>query len=180
MQKICLPNKKYNVIYADPPWKYANGGVPSGGVDAQYQTMKIDDIKSMDIRSISENDCILFLWATFPMLKQALDVIQSWGFKYKTLGFSWLKLNKDGSPFFGIGYYTRSNQQVCLIATRGKAHSLVKSKSLSSFVSTQRTRHSQKPQVFKDKIVQLVGDIPRIQLFARKRTNGWDCWGNQV
>jgi len=171
---------KYKIIYADPPWSYQNGGVPQGGVDKEYPTMKIEDIKKLPIGELADDTCVLMLWATFPQLPEALEVINAWGFKYKTLGFSWLKTNKDGSPFFGIGYYAKSNQEVCLLATKGKAHSLVKSNSVSSFVSTGRTKHSEKPQIFRDKIVELFGDEPRIELFARQKTEGWDVWGNEV
>lgn len=171
---------KYRIIYADPPWSYQNGGVPQGGVDKQYPTMQLSDIKALPIAEIADDPCVLMLWATFPQLQEALDVIKAWGFQYKTLGFSWLKTNKDGSPFFGIGYYAKSNQEVCLLATKGKAHSLVKSNSVSSFVSTERTKHSEKPQIVRDKIIELFGDIPRIELFARQKTEGWDVWGNEV
>jgi len=172
--------KKYQIIYCDPPWSYQNGGVPQGGVDAQYPTMKLEDIKKLPIDKISADTSALLLWATFPQLQEALDVIKAWGFTYKTLGFSWLKTNKDGSPVFGIGYYAKSNQEVCLLGVKGKAHSLVKSNSVSSFVSTGRTKHSEKPQIFRDKIVELFGDIPRIELFARQKTEGWDVYGNEV
>ena len=171
---------KYQIIYADPPWSYQNGGVPQGGVDTQYKTMSLAEIKALPIADISADTSVLLLWATFPQLQEALEVIKAWGFQYKTLGFSWLKTNKDGSPFFGIGYYAKSNQEVCLLGVKGKAHSLVKSNSVSSFVSTGRTKHSEKPQIFRDKIVELFGDIPRIELFAREKTAGWDVWGNEV
>lgn len=172
--------KKYQVIYADPPWSYQNGGVPQGGVDAQYKTMTLQDIKDLPVSDIAEDTSVLMLWATFPQLREALEVMEAWGFKYKTLGFSWLKTNKDGSPFFGIGYYARSNQEVCLLGVKGKAHSLVVSNKVSSFVSTYKTRHSEKPQIFRDKIVELFGDRPRVELFARQKTDGWDVWGNEV
>ena len=172
--------KKYQIIYADPPWSYQNGGVPQGGVDAQYKTMSLAEIKALPISEISADTSVLLLWATFPQIQEALEVIKAWGFQYKTLGFSWLKTNKDGSPFFGIGYYAKSNQEVCLLGVKGKAHSLVKSNSVSSFVSTGRTKHSEKPQIFRDKIVELFGDIPRIELFARQKTEDWDVWGNEV
>lgn len=172
--------KKYQIIYADPPWSYQNGGVPQGGVDAQYKTMSLAEIKSLPIADISDTPSVLLLWATFPQLQEALEVMRAWNFKYKTLGFSWLKTNKDGTPFFGIGYYAKSNQEVCLLGVKGKAHSLVKTNNISSFVSTGRTKHSEKPQIFRDKIVQLFGDIPRIELFARQKTEGWDVWGNEV
>ena len=172
--------KKYQIIYADPPWSYQNGGVPQGGVDAQYKTMSLSEIKALPIADISDTPSVLLLWATFPQLQEALEVMRAWGFQYKTLGFSWLKTNKDGSPFFGIGYYAKSNQEVCLLGVRGKAHSLVKSNSVSSFVSTGRTKHSEKPSIFREKILQLFGDLPRIELFARQKTEGWDVWGNEV
>jgi len=142
--------------------------------------MALKDIKKLPIYELADTNCVLLIWATFPQLQEALEVISAWGFKYKTLGFSWLKTNKDGSPFFGIDYYAKSNQEVCLLAVKGKGHSLVKSNSVSSFVSTSRTKHSEKPQIFRDKIIQLFGDIPRIELFARIKTEGWDVWGNEV
>lgn len=152
-----------------------------GGVDAQYPTMKLEDIKKLPVDKISEDVSVLFLWATFPQLQEALEVIKAWGFKYKTLGFSWIKTNKNGAPFFGIGYYAKSNCEVCLMATKGKAHSLVKSNSVSSVILHPKTKHSQKPQEVRDRIISLFGiDATRIELFARQKTEGWDVWGNEV
>ena len=174
-------SKKYNIIYADPPWSYQNGGVPQGGVNAQYKTMKLQDIKDLPIDEISEDISVLFMWATFPQLQEALEVIKAWGFTYKTLGFSWIKTNKNnGEPFFGIGYYAKSNCEVCLMATKGKAHSLVKSNKVSSVLIHKRTKHSKKPDIVAEKIVELFGDIPRIELFARDKKEGWDVFGNEV
>tara|TARA_Y100000310_G_scaffold144390_1_gene143663 strand:- start:29798 stop:30340 length:543 start_codon:yes stop_codon:yes gene_type:complete len=173
-------NKKYQIIYADPPWKYQNGGVPQAGVNAQYATMHIESIKALPIASIADNPSVLLLWATFPQMEEALSVIRAWGFTYKTLGFSWLKTNKDGSLFFGVGYYAKSNAEVCLLGTKGKAHSLVVSNSISSAVSTLKTSHSTKPDEVRNRIVRLFGDRPRIELFARRKVEGWDCWGNEV
>ncbi len=175
-----MTNKKYQIIYADPPWTYQNGGVPQGGVNAQYKTMTLAEIKALPVRDISDNPSVLLLWATFPQLAEALEVIKAWGFEYKTLGFSWLKTNKDGSPVFGVGYYAKSNQEVCLLGVKGKAHSLVKSNKVSSVVITGRTKHSEKPAIVRDKIIELFGDLPRIELFARQKTEGWDVWGNEV
>lgn len=182
--------KKYQIIYADPPWSYENSSVPQGGVDFQYPTMKLEDIKKLKVQDIADDPCVLLMWATFPLLKEALEVIESWGFEYKTLGFSWIKTNLDGTPFFGVGYYAKSNCEVCLLAVKGKAHSLVKSNSVSSVIMHTKTRHSEKPAMVRDKIVELFGDIPRIELFARrdekvdlwgKNTfDGWDAWGNEV
>jgi len=172
--------KKYQIIYADPPWSYFNGGVPQGGVNAQYPTMKLEDIKKLPVASISADVSVLLLWATFPQLQEALEVMNAWGFKYKTLGFSWLKTNKDGSPFFGIGYYAKSNTEVCLLGVKGNAHSLVKSNKVSSVILHPKTKHSTKPAVVREKIVELFGDLPRVELFARERVDGWDAWGNDV
>jgi len=186
--------KKYQIIYADPPWKYQRGKSMGtnfqGAADAQYDCMPLEEIKNLPIKDLSDENCILFLWATFPLLKEALEVVEAWGFTYKTLGFSWIKTNKDGSPLFGIGYYTKSNCEVCLLATKGKAHSLVRSNKVSSAIIHPRTEHSRKPDLIRNKIVELCGDIPRIELFARddgnknlfgkNRMDGWDVWGNEV
>ena len=174
--------KKYQIIYADPPWSYFNGGVPQGGVNAQYPTMKLSDIKSLPINELSEDTSVLLLWATFPKLQEALEVMKAWQFKYKTLGFSWIKTNKkNGKPFFGIGYYAKSNCEICLLGVKGKAHGLVKSNRVSSVIIHPKTKHSEKPAIVRDKIVELFGDLPRIELFARQKqkTEGWDTWGDQ-
>ncbi len=181
---------KYQIIYADPPWSYQNGGVPQGGVDAEYPTMTLEAIKSLPINEISASDSVLFLWATFPQLQEALEVIKAWGFEYKTLGFSWIKTNKNGTPFFGIGYYAKSNCEVCLMAVKGNPHPLVKSNKVSSVIMHPKTKHSRKPDLVRNKIVELFGDLPRIELFARNtgqkdlfNTNpldGWDTFGNEA
>jgi site-specific DNA-methyltransferase (adenine-specific) len=133
--------KKYKIIYADPPWAYKDKRDKHprlcGGASAHYDTMSIADIKALPIQNIAAEDCMLFLWATFPNLQEALDLIKAWGFKYKTLGFSWIKTNsKNGKPFFGIGYYTKSNCEVCLIGVKGKP--IKKSNKVSSVVIAPR------------------------------------------
>lgn len=175
-------DKKYNIIYADPPWNYSDkrkGYKMSGGATNHYETMKIEDIKKIPIKDITEDNCMLFLWVTFPNLQEGLDVIKAWGFKYKTLGFSWIKTNKkNGNPFFGIGYYTKSNCEICLIGVKGKP--IKQSDYISSVIISPREEHSKKPDEVREKIVKLCGDIPRIELFARQAVDGWDCWGNEV
>ena len=177
--RIPFPDKKYQIIYADPPWSYRNSG-PKAVVAFQYPTMSQNQIEKLPIQKIADTPSVLFLWATFPHLQDALNVIAAWGFEYLTLGFSWLKINKNGSPFFGVGYYAKSNQEVCLMGVKGKAHSLVVSNSVSSVIIAERHRHSEKPAIVRDKIVQLFGGLPRIELFARQKVDGWDCWGNEV
>ncbi len=175
-----LPAKKYNVIYADPPWRYENSP-PEGGVDNQYTTMELDEIKRLPVNEIAAEDCLLFLWVTFPKLREGLEVIEAWGFQYKTLGFSWIKLNKkDRQPVFGIGYYAKSNAEVCLLGIRGNAHGLVKDNSVSSCILAPRGRHSAKPQEARYRIEKLVGNVPKIELFARESMPGWDSWGNEI
>lgn len=175
--------KKYNIIYADPAWSYKDKRDKhtrlSGGASVHYKTMDISDIKALPIQNIADDNCMLFLWVTFPNLQEGLDVIKSWGFKYKTLGFSWIKTNKkNGKPFFGIGYYTKSNCEVCLIAVKGKPIKI--SNYISSVVIEPIGKHSEKPASVREKIVELCGDIPRVELFARTKTKGWDVWGNEV
>ena len=175
--------KKYNIIYADPPWSYKDKRDKHprmcGGATSHYNTMSIEQIKSLPIKDFAADNCMLFLWVTFPNLQEGLDVIKAWGFKYKTLGFSWIKTNKNnGKPFFGIGYYTKSNCEVCLIGVKGKPIKV--SNSVSSVIISPRQEHSKKPDQIRDKIVELCGDVPRIELFARQKTEGWDVWGNEV
>ncbi len=120
-------------------------------------------------------DCMLFIWATFPQIQEALDLIKAWGFDYKTVAFSWVKTTKDGSkPAFGVGYYTRNNVEICLLGVKGKPFKEVGN--MSSVVISPREEHSKKPDIVRDKIVELCGDIPRIELFARKE----DVFGNEI
>ena len=175
--------KKYNIIYADPPWSYKDKRDKHprmcGGATSHYNTMSLEQIKALPIKDLAADNCMLFLWVTFPNLQEGLDVIKAWGFKYKTLGFSWIKTNKNnGKPFFGIGYYTKSNCEVCLIGVKGKPIKV--SNSVSSVIISPRQEHSKKPDQIRDKIVELCGDVPRIELFARQKTEGWDVWGNEV
>ena len=117
---IPFPEKKYSVIYADPPWNYAAGG-KTRNVERHYRTMKPEDIYSLPVQDIAEDDCLLFLWATFPNLDVALETIRRWGFQYKTAAFVWVKRNrKSPSWFWGLGNWTRANAEICLLATKGK------------------------------------------------------------
>ena len=180
---IPFPDKKFKIIYADPPWAYRDKRDKhprlSGGASVHYNTMELPDIKNMPIHNIRDENCILFMWATFPNLPEALEVIKAWGFTYKTIGFVWIKLNKnDGKPFFGIGHYTKSNSEVCLIGIKGRPE--IKSNFVSSVIMAPREGHSKKPDIVREKIVELMGDIPRIELFARQSVEGWDSWGNEI
>ena len=180
---IPFPAIKHNVIYADPPWAFRvwSEKGKERSADKHYSCMTLDDLKQMPVNSITAGDgCALFMWATFPMLREALELIEAWGFEYKTIAFCWVKQNKNSDGIFkGMGYYTRSNAEICLLATRGRVLER-KSRSVSSVIISHIERHSKKPAETRDRIVELFGDLPRIELFARETTPGWDCWGNEV
>lgn len=173
-------NKKYNIIYADPPWQYKDKALAGNrGACCKYDVMTIEDIKALPINNIADNNCILFIWVTFPLLQAGLDTIKAWGFVYKTIGFNWVKKNKKSdSWFWGMGNWTRSNPELCLIGIKGKPKRL--SAKVHSIIDTPIEEHSKKPDIARDKIIELVGDLPRIELFARQKANGWDVFGNEV
>jgi len=175
--------KKYQIIYADPPWKYNVWSKKGNGRSAEshYSTMNINEIIKLKdfINNISDKNCILFIWVTYPCLKDAFKVIEEWGFSYKTCGFTWVKRNrKSNTWFWGMGYWTRANSEICLIATKGNIKRI--SKSVHQIIDTPVESHSKKPDIVRDKIVELIGDLPRIELFARQKVNGWDSWGNEI
>lgn len=170
--------KKYGVIYADPPWRY-DMSKGRGVADNHYPTMSLPEICALPVAELADKDCALFLWATFPKLKEALQVIEAWGFRYKTLAFLWLKQNRKADTwFYGMGFWTRSNAEVCLMATKGRPQR--QSAGIHQFVISRVEQHSKKPDEVRDKIVKLVGDVPRVELFARQKVAGWDAWGNEV
>ena len=175
-------NKKYNIILADPPWSFNNkntGGSMNSGSEAQYPVMNIQDLKNMPINEIADDDCVLFMWWVGSQPQEAIDLVNSWGFTIKTMtGFNWVKLTKRQLPFFGMGFWTRAGSECCLIATKGKPKPA--SRSVRSVQTAIIGRHSEKPGIIRNKIVELCGDVPRIELFARKKVSGWSSWGNEV
>jgi len=183
MKQIPFPNKKYQIIYADPPWNGLgwNNGSGNKCPANHYSVQDANWIKSLSVSSITDNTCALFLWVTFPTLPLGLEVISSWGFSYATCGFNWVKRNKKNDDFFvGCGNYTRANSELCLLGTKGRCQKLRKSRSVRQVCDSRIRQHSQKPDEIRDRIVTLFGDIPRIELFARQKTPGWDVWGNEV
>ena len=170
--------KQYEIILADPPWHYDQKGL-QGAAENHYPTMSIKELCALPVADIAARDSALFLWATFPQLPEAMQLIQAWGFQYKTVAFVWLKQNRK-SPgwFYGLGFWTRGNAEVCLLATRG--HPKRKAANVHQFIISPIEAHSKKPDVARDKIVSLMGDLPRVELFARQTAPGWDAWGNEV
>lgn len=176
--------KKYNILLCDAPWRYnARNNKKTkfgGGAGGHYDTMTVDELCNLNVQNICEDSSVLFMWATFPRLKEAIKVGEAWGFTYKTLGFSWIKTNKgNGKPFFGVGYYSRSNCEVCLLFTRGKVLKPV-SNYVSSCVIAQRQRHSKKPEEVRKRIEQLYEGYSMVELFSREKVEGWDCVGNEI
>ena len=179
---IFSTDKKYNIIYADPAWEYKESGSGNRVVKSHYKTMSIDEICSLPVKDICADKAILFLWVTFPRLEQSFKVMQSWGFEYYGLGFDWVKMSKNGKPSWGMGYYTRQNTEVCLIGVKKDKAKRLKplSRGVLSVIHSERREHSRKPDEVREKIVEICGDLPRIELFSRQHIDGWDCWGNET
>lgn len=183
--------KTYSIIYADPPWRYiSNPAPPDRWVTNHYQTMSLSEIKSLPVGQIANpKECMLFLWATGPCLPEAFEVVRAWGFTYKTVAFVWVKLNKwrpiqkedelDRLAFMGMGAYTRANCEYVLLGVRGK-NLPRQDMGVRQLVFSPRGRHSQKPACIRDRIVQLYGDVPRVEPFAREQVEGWEAWGDEV
>ena len=172
---------KYNIIYADPPWSYRTYSKKGQGRSAEshYPTMSIDEIKALPVSDLAANDCALFMWITFPCLYEALEVLSAWGFSYKTVAFTWVKQNRKSDGLFtGMGYWTRANAELCILATKGHPKRI--SASVHQIIMSHIEEHSKKPEEARSRIVQLMGDIPRVELFARQSPEGWDVWGNEV
>ena len=183
-----LPRGHYGVVYADPPWGFEVWSGPekkvaSRGTVAPYQTMEMDDIAALPVADLCAPDAVLLMWVVWPTLPEALAVIASWGFKYKTCGFCWLKADPyrlwglEEDVRMGLGYWTRANSEMCLLATRGKPkrqHADVK-----QAIIAPRREHSRKPDGIHQRIERLVAG-PYLELFARQKRPGWDVWGNQT
>lgn len=177
-----MNTKKYKIIYADPPWQYQVWSAKGLGrtADSHYHTMKKEEIQALPVQDICEKDSVLFMWVTSPCLQEGIQLVESWGFTYKTVAFVWVKKNKKAdSLFWGMGHYTRANAEICLLATRGKPLTRY-SRSVHSVIISKIEEHSKKPDETRERIVQLFGDQSRIELFARQRIDGWDAWGNEV
>ena len=173
---------RFSCIYADPPWQYKVYSKKGQGRSAEnhYHTMSKEDIYNLPVEMIAEKDCILFLWVTFPCLLEGLETIKRWGFTYKTLGFCWVKRCRKQTHkwFWGLGFWTRANPEICIIATRGNPKRI--SKGVHSVIDTPIEEHSKKPDIVRQKIVELIGDVPRVELFAREECPGWTCLGNEI
>lgn len=171
--------KKYQIIYADPPWSYNDKmSGHSFSLDHEYETQSKDWIAKLPVGGVVDKDCVLFLWAVSPQLPEALEVIKAWGFKYITVAFVWSKNTVNGKKVSNLGRWTMGNVEVCLLGRKGKPQRICKN--IKQLVEAERTIHSKKPDEVRKRIVELMGDIPRLELFAREQTEGWDVFGNEV
>ena len=176
-----FPNKKYNIIYADPAWSFGSKAYQDGGRDFDklenhYDTMSIDEIKKLDVPSAKDSVC--FMWTTDAHLKEAIEVMESWGFKYKTIAFVWVKKYESGSLVYNFAPYTLKSCEICILGIKGKMGKYKKVNNVKQLVEAVRTKHSKKPDEVRTRIETLYGNLPRIELFAREKIVGWDYWGN--
>ena len=181
-------DKKYSIIYADPPWSYNNSGFEYSAAK-QYTTMPTNEICNLNIKKLANIECSLFLWGTWPLLPESLEVMVAWGFMYKTIGFVWLKTRENVNQYgflpsdklnetSGMGFWTMSNTEFCLIGVKGNPRRV--NTGIRQVIYSPLREHSRKPDEVRDRIVQLMGDLPRIELFARQQVEGWDCMGFDV
>lgn len=171
--------KKYQIIYADPPWSYKRLHGHSQSNELEYNTATDDFILNLNVKSISDKNCILFLWATSPFLEQALKTMNAWGFHYKTVAFVWSKKTKNDKLAYTMGFWTMGNVEYVLLGTKGQIKR--QTKTIKQLIIEKRTKHSAKPLLIKEKIVELMGkDLKKIELFAREKTEGWDVFGDEV
>lgn len=178
---IYTTDKRYNVIYADPPWSYNDKmHGHSFSLEHEYKTMPLRWIKELDVARIAEKDCILLMWAVSPQLKEAIETMEAWGFKYKTIAFCWSKTTKTGKLVSNLGRWTMGNVELCLLGVKGAPNRFRIDKTIKQLVVAERTIHSKKPDEVRRRIGQAFGDVPKIELFARQYAEGWDCWGDEV
>ena len=172
-----FPDEKYQIVYADPPWKYKESW-GNGSNEWTYPTMGNQDILNMGISNVVADNAHLYLWVTNPFLYMGLEVCKQWGFEYKTL-ITWVKTYKDGTPEMGMGYYFRSCTEHIIFGAKNKMKCINKT-TKNMFSAVNLKKHSQKPTEVRDMIVRCSGDLPRIELFAREEVDGWDALGNEI
>lgn len=171
-----FPTRKFNIIYADPPWPYRDKNC-AGNRKLKYPSMSIDKLKAMPVSEISKPDAVCLMWVTAPLMKDGLQVLESWGFDYKTIAFTWIKINKIADSFFwGMGNSTRANAEFVLLGKKGKLPRV--NAGVHSIIRERVQEHSRKPDEVRKRILKLYGKKPRIELFARQNIRGWNSWGN--
>jgi len=172
-------NKKYSIILCDPPWSYnVWKGNTKKTAGFHYNVLTEEQLLRLNIQKICNDNCILFLWVTSPFLEFAFKLISEWGFTYKTVGFAWIKKTKNNKMHWGMGYWTRPALELCLLATKGKIKRIAKN--VHQIIEYSILKHSCKPDLIRDRIVKLIGNLPKIELFATKKVKGWDSIGYEI
>ena len=178
--------KKYQIIYTDPPWYFPNNYGKIGksklsgfGAELRYKLMTDNELLSLPIKEISDNDCALFLWVVNSRLDFGIELLNNWGFSYKTVVFNWVKTARgSGIPNCRLGYWTLGGSELCLLGVKGSMKPI--KHNIRQVVMHHRIGHSIKPAIFRTNIVELFGDLPRIELFARQKVEGWDSIGFDI
>ena len=181
MKNGLLEMKKYKIIYADPAWIYQDKSKShGGGAESHYKCSTVEEMSKIINKIEVDDDAVCLMWCTYPQLESGLELMKLWGFKFKTVAFTWVKKNKkNNNYFFGMGRHTRGNPEIVMLGTKGKGVKRINA-NIPNLQIHKIREHSRKPDVIRKEIIKLYGDIPRIELFARQKVEGWDCWGNQV
>jgi N6-adenosine-specific RNA methylase IME4 len=190
---VGLRRNGYGALLVDPPWvfnslwggrpKKVGGNYPSRAIERHYDLQEDDEIAALPVADLAADDCVLFMWICWPILRRSLAVLDAWGFEYKTCAFAWMKADQyrlfalEEDVRMGLGYWTRANSEVCLLATRGKPKRL--NADVRQGIIEPIREHSRKPDCVQERIERLVAG-PHLELFARQRRPGWTCWGNEV
>lgn len=186
--------QRVNIIYIDPPWQYEDKALAGNrGAGCKYTVLSLNDLKNLPIEQYADTDCIMFMWVTFPKLLDGtcMDVMKAWGFTPKTCAFNWVKYHNNLNPFMGMGRWTRANSEICVLGTMGKpkrlnagVRQLIETMDDSNYmpdlIQSVPERHSKKPDIVRQRIVELCGDLPRVEIFAREYHDGWACIGNEL
>lgn len=197
---ITLPNKKYSLIYEDPAWTYDDKcSAGKRGAFFKYTLMSLEEMKALPVNDITNDDAIIFMWCTWPKLLDGtcMEVMRAHGFTPKTCAFNWVKYNKESyTPFMGMGRWTRANTEICVLGTKGKPkrisagvrqliETIEEEEELTGnynpeIIQTKIDIHSKKPDIVRRRIVELCGDLPRLEMNAREIKDGWDVWGDEA
>ncbi len=176
-----LPDDSFEIIYADPPWDYQGqlqhagaGSGETGGAVRHYPTVKLADLKRLPVSTIAADDCLLFMWSTNPHLDQAIELGRSWGFRWATVAFVWDKVRVNP------GFYTLSQCELCLVFKRGRIPVPRGARNVRQMVRSKRGAHSEKPDEVRRRIERMFPLQSKIELFARRRAEGWNSWGLEI
>ena len=174
-------NKKYSIIYADPPWDYkgqkqhaGKNKADTGGAATHYDTIKSSDLKKLPVVDVCANNALLFMWITNPHLDQGIELLKAWGFNYATVAFVWDKVRVNP------GFYTMSQCELCIVGKRGKIPKPRGARNVRQFLSEMRGEHSEKPETVRKRIEEMFPSHYKLELFARDSTMGWESWGKEV